>query len=225
MRRTLFAVSISALALVASTACATKGYVNQQIADVNTKVEGVSKAVEATQAQTKQNADKIQQVDQSAQSGINDAKQSASQAASAAQQAQSTATQANSAASALDQQSKRLVAEVVLSEAEGNFKLGSAKLPESATSKLDDMMSQMKANPKAVYFEIDGYTDSTGSAASNKRLGMARAEAVRDYLYTKYQVALHRMNVFSYGEADPAASNRTRAGRAQNRRVVIKVVQ
>ncbi|MDE3155699.1 MAG: OmpA family protein [Acidobacteriota bacterium] len=225
MRRSLFAVSVSALVLVVSTACATKGYVNKQIADVNTKVEGVSKAVEATQAQTKQNADKIQQVDQSAQAGISDAKQAAGNAASAAQKAQSTASQADSTATALDQQAKRLVAEVVLSEAEGNFKLGSAKLPESATAKIDDMMSQLKANPKAVYFEIDGYTDSTGSAAYNKRLGMARADAVRDYLYTKYQVALHRMNVYSYGESDPVASNKTRAGRAQNRRVVIKVVQ
>lgn len=225
MRRSLLAVSITALALVGSTACATKGYVNKQVSDVNSKVEGLSKTVEDTQQQTKQNAQKIDQVDQNAQNGINSAKQAASSADQDAQKAQSAANSANEMASALDKQAKSLVAEVVLSDAEGNFRLGSSKLPASATQKLDDLINQLKQNPKPVYFEIDGYTDSTGSAAYNKTLGMRRAEAVRDYLYTKYQVPLHKMNVYSFGEADPVAPNRTRAGRAQNRRVVIKVVQ
>jgi len=225
MRRSLLAVAITALALVGSTACASKGYVNKQIADVNSKVEGLSKSVEDTQNQTKQNAQKIDQVDQNAQQGINGAKQAASAADQSAQKAQSTADSANTMASALDKAAKSLVAEVVLSDAEGNFKLGSSKLPTSATQKIDDLISQLKANPKPVYFEIDGYTDSTGGAAYNKELGLKRANAVRDYLYEHYQIPLHKMNVYSFGEADPVAPNKTRTGRAQNRRVVIKVVQ
>ena len=224
MRKSLLAVSIVSVALAGS-ACATKGYVNQQIQDVNTKVEGVSKAVEATQEQTKANAARIDQVNQSAQSGITDAKQSASEAGQTAQQAQSAAGQANAGVSAINTRASRLVAEVVLSEAEGSFKFGSSVLPEAAMAKLDDMMSKLKSDPKPVYFEIDGYTDSVGSARYNKELGLRRADAVRDYLYTKYQVALHRVSVFSYGEADPVASNKTRDGRAQNRRVVIRVVE
>jgi peptidoglycan-associated lipoprotein len=58
----------------------------------------------------------------------------------------------------------------------------------------------------------------------NERIGMQRAEAVKKYLYEQYQIPLHKMNVISYGEDKPIAPNKTRAGRAQNRRVVIKVL-
>jgi outer membrane protein OmpA-like peptidoglycan-associated protein len=224
MRRSLLAVSITVLALAGSTACATKGYVNKQIADVNGKVEGLSKSVEDTQNQTKQNAQKIDQVDQNAQSGISGAKQAASAADQAAQKAQSTADSANTTAGELAK-AENLVAEIVLNDAEGNFKFGSSTLPDSAKQKIDDMMNQLKSNPKPVYFELDGYTDSAGNAAYNKQLGLKRAEAVRAYLYEHYQVPLHKINVYSFGEADPVAPNNTRDGRAQNRRVVIKVVQ
>ena len=54
--------------------------------------------------------------------------------------------------------------------------------------------------------------------------GLERAEAVQRYLYEQYQIPLHKMNVISYGEDKPAAPNKTKAGRAQNRRVVIKVL-
>ena len=57
-----------------------------------------------------------------------------------------------------------------------------------------------------------------------ERLGLNRAEAVKRYLYEKHQLPLHKMNVISYGEEKPAAENKTRDGRAQNRRVVIKVL-
>lgn len=224
MRRSLLAVSITVLALAGSTACATKGYVNKQIADVNGKVEGLSKSVEDTQNQTKQNAQKIDQVDQNAQAGINGAKQAAGAADQAAQKAQSTADSANTTAGELAK-AENLVAEVVLNDAEGNFKFGSSALPDSAKQKIDDLMNQLKANPKPVYFELDGYTDSAGNSAYNKQLGLKRAEAVRAYLYEQYQVPLHKINVYSFGEADPVAPNNTRDGRAQNRRVVIKVVQ
>ena len=53
---------------------------------------------------------------------------------------------------------------------------------------------------------------------------LERAEAVKRYLYEQHQIPLHKMNAISYGEDKPAAENKTRAGRAQNRRVVIKVL-
>ena len=58
----------------------------------------------------------------------------------------------------------------------------------------------------------------------NEQLGLMRAEAVKRYLYEKHQVPLHKINVISYGEGKPVAPNKTRDGRAQNRRVVIKVL-
>ena len=64
----------------------------------------------------------------------------------------------------------------------------------------------------------------TGDAVMNERLGLARAEAVKRYLYEHHQIPLHKINVISYGEEKPVAPNNTRVGRAQNRRVVIKVL-
>ena len=86
------------------------------------------------------------------------------------------------------------------------------------------MVGQMKSDTKAVWIEIEGHTDNVGDAKYNERLGLLRAEAVKKYLYEQHQVPLHKMNVISYGEEKPATDNKTRDGRAQNRRVVIKVL-
>ncbi|HYE87289.1 MAG TPA: OmpA family protein, partial [Vicinamibacterales bacterium] len=96
--------------------------------------------------------------------------------------------------------------------------------PADATGAIDTMVNQLKADKKAVWVEIEGHTDNTGDKAYNEKLGQARAEAVKRYLYEKHQIPLHKINVISYGEEKPVAPNNTRAGRAQNRRVVIKVL-
>ncbi len=85
-------------------------------------------------------------------------------------------------------------------------------------------MAQIKADPKGAYFEIEGHTDNVGDAMINEKIGMDRAEAVKRYLYEQHQIPLHRMNVISFGEDKPVAPNKTRDGRAQNRRVVIRVL-
>jgi outer membrane protein OmpA-like peptidoglycan-associated protein len=112
----------------------------------------------------------------------------------------------------------------VLNEDQGNFKFGKTELPDEAKAALDQMIEQLKADPKAAYFEIEGHTDNVGPAEVNERLGLERAEAVKMYLYEHHQIPLFKMNVISYGEDKPVAPNKTRAGRAQNRRVVIKVL-
>ena len=86
------------------------------------------------------------------------------------------------------------------------------------------MVAQLKHDPKGMYFEIEGHTDNVGDEMTNERIGMERAEAVKRYLYEQHQIPLHKMNVISYGEDKPVAPNKTRDGRAQNRRVVIKVL-
>jgi outer membrane protein OmpA-like peptidoglycan-associated protein len=63
-----------------------------------------------------------------------------------------------------------------------------------------------------------------GGKAINEKIGMDRAEAVKRYLYEQHKIPLHRMNVISYGEDKPATDNKTSQGRAQNRRVVIRVL-
>ncbi len=86
------------------------------------------------------------------------------------------------------------------------------------------MVSQLKQDPKNVYLEIAGYTDNVGDKTTNQKIGLERAESVKRYLYEQYQIPLHKMNVISYGMENPVAPNKTKAGRAQNRRVVIKVL-
>ena len=68
-------------------------------------------------------------------------------------------------------------------------------------------------------FNIEGHTDSSGAAKTNQRLSEKRAKAVLDYLINKGGVAASRLSSAGLGEDYPIATNKTRAGRAQNRRV------
>jgi len=232
MFRNLFiAIPIAVLAVGGSTACATKKFVRTSVGEVNDKVDSVGRSLEETQERTRQNETKITEVDQKAQAAAQAADQKAAAAGSAAQQAQSAATQANSTATAagskadaVDKAAKRIMFEVVLSEDEGNFAFGKTLLPDEAKAKLDQMITRIKADPKGAFFEIEGHTDNVGDKMYNEKLGMERAEAVKRYLYEQHQIPLHKMNVISYGEDKPVAPNKDRAGRAQNRRVVIKVL-
>lgn len=79
------------------------------------------------------------------------------------------------------------------------------------------------ASYNQTYIDVLGHTDSTGSDAYNQALSERRAQSVADYLSSR-GVALARMGVRGYGETQPIASNDTEEGRAQNRRVEIKVV-
>jgi outer membrane protein OmpA-like peptidoglycan-associated protein len=227
MRRLLVAIPIAVLAVGGSTACATKKFVRTSVGEVNDKVDSLGKSLEETQERTRRNEGRIAEVDQKADA----AAQSAAQANTAAQQANSVATQAtnlantvNSKADAIDKATKKLVYEVVLSEDEGNFKFGKTTLPDEAKAKLDQMIMAIKADPKGAYFEIEGHTDNVGDTQVNERIGLERAESVKRYLYEQHQIPLHKMNVISYGEEKPIAPNKTKDGRAQNRRVVIKVL-
>ena len=145
-------------------------------------------------------------------------------AADAATKATEVGTVAERRASGIEAETRKLIFETVLSEDQGKFKLGKAELPEEATLALDNMVNNLKADKKAVWVEIEGHTDNVGDKKYNEQLGLMRAEAVKRYLYEKHQVPLHKINVISYGEEKPVAPNKTRDGRAQNRRVVIKVL-
>jgi peptidoglycan-associated lipoprotein len=220
MKKLLIAVPIVALVLGTSMGCATKKYVNTQTGSVNAKVDALSETVEQTQERMRTNEGRIGDVDQKALA----AGQKADAAGKSAQQAQSAATAAGQKVDAVDQATRRLIYEVVLTEDQGNFALGKADLPPEAKAELDKVVAQLKADPKTYFIEIEGHTDSTGSAKYNQRLGLERAEAVKRYFYETHQVPLHKINVISYGETKPVNGNKTPAERALNRRVVIKVL-
>jgi len=101
------------------------------------------------------------------------------------------------------------------------FNSGRSTFKAGVTDKLDGIVKIMNEFPKATFI-VEGHTDSTGGSALNLKLSEKRAMAVRDYL-VKNGVATTRLEAKGFGEGNPIDSNDTRAGRANNRRVEIKV--
>jgi len=226
MRRLILASTL-ALVTTAGTACATKGFVNTRVDNVDSKVTTLTGSLEETQARTKQVEGRISEVDQkagAAQAAASSAATAAGTATERAAAAENEAKAVGAKTDALAAASRKLVYEVVLSEDSGNFKFNAVALPDQAKAKIDAMVTQLLADPKGSFFEIEGHTDSTGSAELNERIGLERAEAVKRYLYEAHKIPLHKMNVISFGEEKPAGANNTRDGRAQNRRIVIRVL-
>jgi outer membrane protein OmpA-like peptidoglycan-associated protein len=192
--------------------CAQKSYVQREVGEINKKVDAVSAEVEKTQARVQQNEVRIDAVDKSAQSGIGEAKGSAAAAMTRAQEAEKAAK-------------GKLIYTVTLSNDKVRFPVDKAEISDEAKAMLDEAVAPLVSANRGVYFEIEGHTDSTGEAAYNFRLGEERAMAVRDYIAKTHAVALNRLNVISYGEDKPVAENKTRDERAQNRRVVIRILE
>jgi peptidoglycan-associated lipoprotein len=220
MHRALIALTVSAFAITGSTACATKKYVNTRVEEVDGKVTTLSGDVE-------KNQQRINEVDQKAGAAGEAARAAdarAGAAGEAAGAARSAADAAGSKADTLDKNGRRLVYEVVLNEAKGGFKFNKTELPDDAKAALDKVITDLQADPKGVFFEIEGHTDNVGNPRYNEQLGMKRAEAVKRYLYETHQVPLHKINVISYGEDKPVADNKTKEGRAENRRIVVRML-
>ena len=119
----------------------------------------------------------------------------------------------------------KLVHEVVLTDDQLRFGSDRVALSDEAKAVLEDFAARLKAENQNVYLEIQGHTDSRGEELANLRVGELRALAVRNYLNVSGGIPLHRMAVISYGESQPIADNRFRAGREQNRRVVLVVLK
>jgi len=213
MRKTLVpAVVLLVVAGLALTGCATKKYVNEQVAagdqvtaakigEVQTSVEANQKAVSDLQAK---DADLQKQI-----TALSDT------AKDALKRAQEAGVLAKG----------DFLWETVLTDENVKFGFNKAELTPEGIAALDAFAAKVKADNKNVYIEIQGHTDNVGSEKVNLKLGYQRAEAVSNYLNTKQGFPLHRMNVTSYGEFKPVADNATKEGRAQNRRVAIVVLQ
>jgi peptidoglycan-associated lipoprotein len=224
MRNSLMTVGVIVTALSVAPACATKKFVRTSVGEVNDKVTSQGKTIEETQERVRVAEGRITEVDAKAAAAGDSANKANSAAADASNKATEVGRTAEARAVSIEGEMRKLIFETVLSEDRGQFKLGKAALPEDATAALDSMVDQLKTDKKNVWVEIEGHTDSTGDPAMNEKLGLARAEAVKRYLYEHHQIPLHKINVISYGEEKPVAPNNTRDGRAQNRRVVIKVL-
>ena len=227
MANKLYAVSVLALAVAVAPACASKKFVRTEVGNVNTKVDTLSGSLEETQERTRKNEERIGTVDTKAEAAGRSAQEARGAADAAAQSARQVNTRVDQVQTELNNSvaaSRKLVYEVTLSEDQGQFKSGKFELPDTAKARLDEVIGQLKSDTKNVFIEIEGHTDNAGDKAFNEQLGLERAEAVKRYLYEQHQVPLHKMNVISYGEEKPIAPNNKRDGRAQNRRVVVKVL-
>ena len=227
MKKNLFVMSCFAITLAVAPACATKKFVRTEVGMVNDKVTTMGKSLEETQERVRVAEGRITEVDTKA----GQAGQAAQQANTAAQAAQTTGNQAMEVgktavarAEAIEVASRKLIFETVLSDDKAKFARGKNDLSDEAKAAIDAMVAQLKSQKANIYVEIEGHTDNTGDAAYNQTLGLARAEAVKRYLYEQHQVPLHKMNAISFGEEKPVVDNKTRDNRSQNRRVVIKVL-
>ncbi len=104
-----------------------------------------------------------------------------------------------------------------------NFNTGSATLTEDSKAQLENLAAVLKAYPK-VHIEIAGHTDNTGDANKNLNLSKQRALAVSQMLQ-KLGIAANRLKATGYGQTKPIADNATAEGRAQNRRVDVRVTK
>jgi outer membrane protein OmpA-like peptidoglycan-associated protein len=224
MQKKMYAVAVIGMAIAVAPACATKKFVRTEVGAVNGKVVSVQAALEETQERTRQNEVKTSAVDVKAEAAGRSATEARVAADSAATATREVDGRLTGRVSANEIAARRLVFEVTLSEDQGNFKFAGKALPDAAKARLDQMVSELKADPKGVFIEIEGHTDDAGAAAYNEQLGLDRAGTVKRYLYEHHQVPLHKINVVSFGEEKPVAPNKTREGRAQNRRVVVRVL-
>jgi len=134
-----------------------------------------------------------------------------------AAEARSEASAANERISALDDYDVQEAVHV-------NFRVNSAVLSPEAKQQLDDLAAKANA-AKGYMIEVGGHTDSTGSEAKNFRLSQQRADAVVQYLAVNHKIPTRRFVApMGYGKTESVADNTTAAGRAQNRRVEVKML-
>ena len=218
--------------MVLLSGCASRKYVRLQTGTLEPAIQEVSNAV-------KENSERIDTVDRRAQQGITaaeaaDAKatlaqqaaQAADTAAQAADRKADTATQANNKMSTLETRLGNInINNYAASETQTvTFALNSSTLSTQAMNTLDKIAGAVSGQRTGYMLELQGFTDSTGSAQRNLGLSQRRAESVERYLVSK-NVPLFRTSILGFGEASPVADNKTAGGRDQNRRVEITVLK
>jgi outer membrane protein OmpA-like peptidoglycan-associated protein len=212
-----------ALVVAGATGCATKNYVKNQTAPL---VEHTNQLEEKTATNNRQ----IHDVDDRAQSGIkqsqgaaDSATENAKNATKSAGDAQNSATDAVHRADSLDTMVKGLDNYKSLGNVSVTFGFDRAVLTKDDKEQLDTFAAQL-GSAKSYILEVTGGTDSTGPAQYNYDLSQRRADAVVQYLASKYGVAAHRFYLVGIGKDKEVADNKTPEGRKQNRRVEVQML-
>ena len=223
MRTYRLELRVGALALIAMTGCATKNYVRTQTAPL---------AQQTTQLEDKtaDNNRQIKDVDSRAQAGIEKAQgaadaasQNAQSATKAAGDAQTAANDAVNRADSLESVVKGLDNYKQVADVTVNFGFDKAVLTKDDRDQLDSFAAQL-GNAQSYILEVTGGTDSIGPAQYNYDLSQRRADAVVQYLASKYSIPAHRFYLIGIGKDQEVAPNTTREGRQKNRRVEVQML-
>ena len=212
-----------AVSMAASVGCASKNYVKQQTTPLINKTNELDDM-------TAQNSKAIKDVDARAQQGIQQVNQAA---AAADQKAQAAGQQAAQAQQSADNAVHRVdvlsnaVANLdnyrIVSETNVHFGFDKDFLTQQAKEELDKLAANVP-NTKGYIITVEGGTDSVGPADYNYSLSERRANSVIQYLGSKYNIPAHKIYLIGLGKDKPIEENKTRDGRAANRRVDIKLM-
>jgi outer membrane protein OmpA-like peptidoglycan-associated protein len=228
--------------------CATKKYVREQTAAVDTKLTGVSGKLTEVETRTRENAERIDGVDKRAQQGVADAAAANKAAATAdgkavqpqtaATGAQTTATSAQQTATTANQGVAAANTRITTVENRINnmdrytaestqsitFRVNSSTLNDAAKMTLDGIANQVSSLQAGFLIEIQGFASAEGDEGYNVSLSERRADVVQRYLVSK-NVPLFRISNVGLGAEKPVGDNKTRAGREQNRRVEVRLLR
>ncbi len=223
MMKVTFGLSAAALVLAGVTGCATKNYVRGQTAPL---VDHTNQLDDKAATNNRN----IQDVDSRAQAGIKTAQgaadsatQNAQTAGKAAGDAETAANDAVHRADSLDAVVKGLDSYRPMGDVSVTFGFDKAVLTKEGKAQLDTFAAQL-GSAKSYILEVTGGTDSTGPADYNYELSQRRADAVVQYLATKYNVPARRFYLIGIGKDKEVAPNNTAEGRKQNRRVEIRML-
>jgi outer membrane protein OmpA-like peptidoglycan-associated protein len=216
-------VVAGAVALALTTGCSTKNYVRSQTGPLIQQTNDLD-------AKTAQDHRDITDTDQRAQAGITNAQAAASTADQHAMAAGQSAETAQQSAQEAVNRVDTLTGVVAnldnykqLSDVSVTFGFDKSVLTPDDKAQLDQVATSL-ATARGYILEVTGGTDSVGDAEYNYKLSQKRADAVVNYLATKYNIPPHKFYLIGIGKEDPVADNKTREGRAENRRVEIKLM-
>jgi OmpA-OmpF porin, OOP family len=211
------------LALLLTNGCSSKKYVRSQTQPLIQQTNELDDQTATNNRNLKNLDEKTTAGIGKAQSSADSAQQNAQQASTASTAAQQHAQEAVNRADSLASVVSNLDSYKQVAAASVTFGFDKAVLTRKDKDQLDQLATPLNRT-KGYILEVTGGTDSVGSAEYNYDLSQRRAEAVVQYLASKYNVPAHKFYLIGIGKDKEVASNKTAAGRAQNRRVDIQVL-
>ena len=222
MTRTSLTIFLAA-SMLASVGCASKNYVKEQTTPLINKTNELDDL-------TAKNTKDIKDVDARAQAGIAavnaktaDVDQKAQTAGQNAAAAQQVVHAANARVGVLTDTVANLDNYHAVAETSVKFAFNRDVLTPQAKESLDQLAGNL-ASTKGYILALEGGTDSVGSSEYNYDLSQRRANSVIQYLASKYNVPAHKIYVIGLGKDKPVEANKTKAGRADNRRVDVRLM-